>query len=105
MALTPLEKFALLGMVQGVELVSMMLRADTEESYSLLSGRCSKAMVLAQPSHSRECSSLHSLHIQKKNTGQGPKGSQIQSDFLLHLLFQSVTYTNLFSEKLKYCWF
>lgn len=73
--LSPLDKFALLDMIKEVELVSMMLRADTEESCSLLSGSCSKAMVFAQPSHSRECWSLHSLHIQKKNTRQGPKGS------------------------------
>ena len=55
MGLSPLEKFALLDMIREILLIGVMLSADTDESCSTLSGSCSKAMALAQHSHSREC--------------------------------------------------
>lgn len=99
MGLSTLEKFALLDTIRVIQLAGVMLSADTDKSHPTLSGSCSKAMVLAQHSHARECWSWHTLHnpVQKKMQGKDQKGLKFSLIFPLHLLFQSVTCTNFFS--------
>lgn len=46
--LSPLDKFALLDMIKGIQLAGVMLSADRNESCTTLSSSCSKATVLAQ---------------------------------------------------------